>query len=434
MFTNYLKFDNNIRVKYTTYRERILMLEDKNVNNEAEKTLKKVKIHNIIYITGIFTVIILNILSWRSVDFSDWYVENIFPIWLATYARFTSLFSFSIGEIMLALAVIITLALIIMLLFNIISKRKYTNALKRFATFYAWLFLVVCYVMTLNCFILYHCSGFSDKYMVRNLEPEKLVASTSDDTAAIINLVENESEKTYTKKELATLRDYIVEKCNTLATQIERDEEGVAYYDGDILEAAKQAIAKMGEDYEQLSGFYVTPKYLKSSGFFSQQNIMGYYFPFSMEANINSMMYITNVAPTVCHELAHTKGFIYEEDANMIGFLACINSDDEFLQYCGYLSVLNYVNNEFYSSIDKDSTVYKKHVRISDQVADDNIFLTRETWQVVEKKAVVKTATVKKVSTTLMDTSLKLNGVEEGVLAYDGVVGLLLQYYDGELY
>jgi hypothetical protein len=73
-------------------------------------------------------------------------------------------------------------------------------------------------------------------------------------------------------------------------------------------------------------------------------------------------------------------------------------------------------------------------VRISDQVADDNIFLTRETWQVVEKKAVVKTATVKKVSTTLMDTSLKLNGVEEGVLAYDGVVGLLLQYYDGELY
>jgi hypothetical protein len=67
-------------------------------------------------------------------------------------------------------------------------------------------------------------------------------------------------------------------------------------------------------------------------------------------------------------------------------------------------------------------------------VADDNIFLTRETWEAVEKKAVVKTATVKKVSNTLMDTSLKLNGVEEGMLQYSGVVGLLLQYYDGELY
>ena len=170
------------------------------------------------------------------------------------------------------------------------------------------------------------------------------------------------------------------------------------------------------------------------SDFFSQQYIMGYYFPFSMEANINSMMYITNVAPTVCHELAHTKGFIYEDDANMIGYLACINSDDLFLQYCGYLSVLSYVNNDFLDSIGKNQSVYKSHVRISDGVADDNIFLTRETWQTVEKTAIVKTSTVKKVSDTLMDTTLKLNGVEEGMLQYNNVVGLLLIYYDGELY
>jgi hypothetical protein len=95
---------------------------------------------------------------------------------------------------------------------------------------------------------------------------------------------------------------------------------------------------------------------------------------------------------------------------------------------------LNYVNNDFYEAIGKNSSVYKNHVRISDRVADDNIFLTRENWQTVEKKAVVKTSTVKKVSNTLMDTSLKLNGVEEGVLQYNGVVELLLNYYDGELY
>ena len=145
-------------------------------------------------------------------------------------------------------------------------------------------------------------------------------------------------------------------------------------------------------------------------------------------------MHITNIAPTACHELAHTKGFIYEDDANMIGFLACINSDDTFLQYCGYLSVLNYVNNEFYDSINRNTSVYRSHVRISDTVADDNVFLTRESWQTVEKKAVIKTSTVKKVSNRLMETSLKLNGVEEGMLQYNGVVGLLLDYYDGELY
>lgn len=118
----------------------------------------------------------------------------------------------------------------------------------------------------------------------------------------------------------------------------------------------------------------------------------------------------------------------------MIGFLACINSDDPFLQYCGYLSVLNYVNNDFYDSIGGNMSTYKSHVRISDTVADDNIFLTREEWQTVEKKSVIKTSTVKTVSSTLMDTTLKLNGVEEGVQQYNNVVELLLKYYDGELY
>ena len=195
-----------------------------------------------------------------------------------------------------------------------------------------------------------------------------------------------------------------------------------------------EAMSKLGEQYDSLDGYYVTPKYLKMSGFFSQQNIMGYYFPFSMEANINSVMYITNFAPTICHELAHTKGFINEDDANFIAFLACAGSDNEFLQYCGYLSVLNYVNNDFYASIGKNRDIYQSHIQISRQVSDDNIFLTREKWQKVEEKAVIKTETVKKVSNTLMDTTLKLNGVEAGIKQYNDVVLLLLKHYDGELY
>jgi hypothetical protein len=406
------------------------------MNKGNDKTKKRVKFAKAVFSIGVFNVIILNILSWRSVKFSDWYVENIFPIWLNTYARLTSSIPFSVGEIMLVIAVALTFFLIVSLLLKLFTRGKYKNAVNRFARIYAWIFLVVAYVMTFNCFILYHGSAFSEKYFVNRDNSEMLVVSTADDAVAQVGITDDTSygSRTYTKQELTTLRDYIVNKCNSLASEIDYDDSGEAYYDGNLIEASRQAMIKLGEEYDQLSGFYVTPKYLKCSGFFSQQYIMGYYFPFSMEANINSVMYVTNIAPTVCHELAHTKGFIYENDANMIGFLACINSDDVFLQYCGYLSVLNYVNNDFYEAIGKNSSVYKNHVRISDRVADDNIFLTRENWQTVEKKAVVKTSTVKKVSNTLMDTSLKLNGVEEGVLQYNGVVELLLNYYDGELY
>ena len=392
-----------------------------------EKAARRKEISKIIYIIGMLGVIMLNYLAWRSREFCDWYIDHIFPVWLNTYARLTSALSISVGEIMLILAVGITAFGIGFFIYNLIRRGKYTTGLLKYGRTYAWIVLVVGYVMTLNCFILYHATGFAQKYMVK--ETGTMVVDMSD--TAVVE-VDTKGKSAYTKKNLATLRDYLVEQCNTLADQIDRDEQGTAVYSGDLIAESVHAMEAMGQQYDRLSGYYVTPKYLKCSEFFSQQYIMGYYFPFSMEANINSVMYITNVAPTVCHELAHTKGFIFENDANMIGYLACIQSDDTFLQYCGYLSVLNYVNNDFYKSVNKST--YKKHVRISDRVADDNVFLTREDWQAVEKKAVVKTSTVKKVSNNLLNTNLKLNGVDEGIQQYNEVVNLLLDYYDGILY
>lgn len=392
-----------------------------------EKAARRKKISKIIYVIGMLGVIMLNYLAWRSREFCDWYIDHIFPVWLNTYARLTSALSISVGEIMLILAVGITAFGIGFFIYNLIRRGKYTTGLLKYGRTYAWIVLVVGYVMTLNCFILYHATGFAQKYMVK--ETGTMVVDMSD--TAVVE-VDTKGKSAYTKKNLATLRDYLVEQCNTLADQIDRDEQETAVYSGDLIAESVHAMETMGQQYDRLSGYYVTPKYLKCSEFFSQQYIMGYYFPFSMEANINSVMYITNVAPTVCHELAHTKGFIFENDANMIGYLACIQSDDTFLQYCGYLSVLNYVNNDFYKSVNKST--YKKHVRISDRVADDNVFLTREDWQAVEKTAVVKTSTVKKVSNNFLNTNLKLNGVDEGIQQYNEVVNLLLDYYDGILY
>lgn len=391
---------------------------------------KKYHVGRWIYGIGVLGVLIVNVVAWLKVDFCDWYIVNIFPIWLNTYARLTSLVPFSVGEVMLVLAVLLTVFGVVLLIWNLLMHGKYKKALGRFWCTYAWIVLCVCYIMTGNCFIMYHASDFTDKYMYQN-ESGRMLANLN--SSAVTEVSQGE-EIVYTKNNLAVLRDYLVEKCNTLALEVERDRNGEAVYQENLIEESIDAMRNLGEEYDQLSGFYVSPKFLSASEFFSQQYIMGYYFPFSLEANINSMMHITNVAPTICHELAHTKGFIYEDDANFIGFLACVESDDKFLQYCGYLSVLNYVNNDFYESINKNKNEYKKHVRISDIVADDNIFLTKEDWEAVEKKAVVKTSTVKKVSNTLMETTLKLNGVEEGMQQYNEVVNLLLDYYNGVLY
>ena len=64
----------------------------------------------------------------------------------------------------------------------------------------------------------------------------------------------------------------------------------------------------------------------------------------------------------------------------------------------------------------------------------DRKFLTQEAWDAVEKKAVLRTETVKQAADTFLDTTLTLNGVQDGTISYSRVVKLLLKYYDGILY
>lgn len=373
-------------------------------------------------------IVLLNIMAWVSPVFCDWYVWYILPIWVNTYARVTSLFSFSVGEVMLGIGVVAT---IILVLIGVIygvgwtwfrhgvwysrSKEYGRKYLKR----YIWMFVVVSGIMTLNCFIPYHCSPLEEKYGGFHRQAEEN------------SMVNRLFSRQYTLKELGDLRDYIVIKCNELAVRMERDEAGDILLPENMETLLIEGMQRLGEDFWQLSGYYPRPKQLTLSGFFSQQMIKGYFFPFSLEANYNGLMEEINFPATICHEYAHLKGFMYEEEANMIGFLACIGSPDVTLQYSGYLSVLNYVNNEFYEAIGRNKAVYSSHVPISSLVSADNVFLKEETWEAVEKKAVLSTELVNKVSDSFTETMMALNGVEDGMRSYARVVELLLRYYDG---
>lgn len=377
-------------------------------------------------LAALILAIAVNILAWNSSTFCDFYVSNIFPVWLGTYGKWTSHFPFSVGEIMIVLAVTLLMVFVMLGLIAVIflwNKRmkqkqgkwtvkteyswlRFKKGYGRYSTFFACLLVAITWIMTLNCFILYHCSTFEEKYWQDIITKEE-----------------------YTIEELAMLRDFVVTRANQYAKMMERDENGLVVYDGNMEEEAILAMENLGEIYPQLAGFYTTPKKISASEFLSQQYMKGYYFPFSLEANYNDVMYIMSKPATMCHELAHTKGFIYEDEANLIGFLACLHSDDILFQYSGYLSVLNYIDNDFYESIDKNKQVYNSHVKISSQVKKDRVFLTEDAWTKVEKKAVISTETLKKASDTFTNTTLVLNGVEQGSASYREVVGLLLDYY-----
>ncbi len=362
--------------------------------------------------------VILNITAWNSKTFCDAYLHHIFPVWVNTYGRLSGLVDFSVGEIMIYTAAVLVCIYIIIGTVRLVLWIRHSDRMKklwrRMLNAGSWILVIVILVMTLNCYIIYHCSTFMQMYGVGNGH----AAYTQDEKS----------------DHIMVLRNYIVQKANGLSDEFQRDSKGYIIYSGDMGARAGTEMKLLGRTYSQLSGYYPEPKGLVTSDFFSQQYMMGYYFPFSMEANYNTTMYITNKPCTMCHELSHLKGFIYEDEANFIGYLACIDSDDPLFQYSGYLSILSYVDRDFYKSIGRDRAKYKTYPQISRQVKKDDIFLTSEAWSRVNSHAWINTKCVKTASDAAVNTSLKTNGVKNGIVSYSMVVQRLMDYYDGTLW
>lgn len=404
-----------------------------------------------IYLGFAGLAVLLNAAAWNSTVFSDWYIAHIFPIWVNVYGRLTGLFPFSVGEWLIAAGIVlVVLALAVgivwigvgavsMCRFAVCtdSSAKACSSLqtvswsvgksifpafrrftRRFYRFFVWTLLIVSLVMTLNCFILYHASTFSQRYF--------------------------EEEGEYTLTELIGVYNMVAERCNALAQRMDRDDSGMVLYGGsrgengellDMADMARLSMKRLGESYSQLNGYYPRPKALLSSDFMCQQYMQGYYFPFSMEANYNDVMHILNIPSSMCHELAHLRGYIYEDEANFIGYLACVQSDDAFFQYAGYLSVLTYLNNDLYKAYREEPEAFAEAASVlmpavvDEQVWTDNVFVVQEEWDRINAKALIDTEVVDKAADLFIDTNLKVNGVQDGKVSYSRVVRLLLQYY-----
>ena len=386
----------------------------------------------ILFISLVAAVVLLNITAWNSAAFCDWYIAHIFPIWVNTYGRLTGLFPFSVGEWLIVAGLVLVAAALLLLLpwvtvevLGVVRARRFRRFARGYYRFFAWTLLAVCLVMTLNCFILYHASTFSERYF------------GIDDGAGA-------SKGEYTLEELIQVYNMVAEQCLLLSEEIERDENGRALYTGsvgrngeklDMADKARQLVRALGGIYGQLDGYYPRPKALLFSDFMCQQYMCGYYFPFSMEANYNDVMYILNIPATMCHELAHLRGFIYEDEANFIAYLACVESDDIFFQYAGYLSVLTYLYNDLYRAYQADPEAYAraaeavKPVDVTKQVWEDSTFVTEEEWERINGKALIDTEIVDQAADVFIDTNLKVNGISDGSVSYSRVVRLLLRYY-----
>lgn len=327
-----------------------------------------------------------------STAFADWYTENTYPILLNTIGRFFSIFPFSAVEIGLYFLIIFFIIGLIKCIITVLKKKSIRSLLP---TLYIFLRIagILFFLFVINCGIHYNRTPFSQ---VSQLEVGE-----------------------YTLEQLKALCVSLTEEVNYWSAQVERDADGAAIIDCDISAKSTLAMSSLGEKYDVLSGFYANPKPVWNSFMLSYQHITGIYSPFTIEANYNSDMTAYNIPFTVCHELSHLKGFMREDEANYIAYLACIESDEAIFNYSGNLLAWIYSTNELYAADYEAFTDIRADL---DQAVNADLSANTAFWNNYEGK-------ISELSETANDLYLKSNNQAEGIKSYNHMVSLLIANY-----
>lgn len=230
------------------------------------------------------------------------------------------------------------------------------------------------------------------------------------------------------KEELAGLCRWLAERAGEVRRQItEVDEEGVMRlsFDSfkDMTKEAKKTYKALGAEYEEFDYPCWNSKPVMFSHFMSYTQIVGVYCVFTMETNINVDVPDYSIPSTVMHELSHSFGFMREDEANFISFLACMKSESLDFQYSGYMHALINAGNKL---AETDINMYYEISRTYDPGVRRDLNANSEYWDQFEDTV------IEEVSNVVNDTYLKVNNQTDGVKSYGRMVDLLLAWYRSE--
>ncbi len=149
-----------------------------------------------------------------------------------------------------------------------------------------------------------------------------------------------------TEEQLKSLTLYYLERAKSSREEVHEDEQGVFTIkelnalQSEILLNQKKAL----RDQPHISPTGINN--FKPSLFGKIMNytgILGYYNPFTSEAQYNAHLPSTNLPFTLAHESAHQLGYAREQEANFIAFLIGQDSNNPELRYSTNYTVLKHL-------------------------------------------------------------------------------------------
>jgi hypothetical protein len=146
---------------------------------------------------------------------------------------------------------------------------------------------------------------------------------------------------------------------------------------------------------------------------------LGYYNPFTGEAQVNTTVPKFTQPFTTCHEVAHQLGYAKEMEANFVGYLAASASKDTLFQYSVYTDLFTYANRTLYFADSAASLAYRK--KLSSDVIKD--FKERRQFNLAHQSF------AEPIVRYFYDKFLQSNEQPMGILSYDEVTAFIIAYY-----
>ncbi len=339
------------------------------------------------------------------------FARGLFKIISVPLGFITGLFPFSIAELLLILFPVCIVVLIVRFCYQMLKGNR-KEILKRWVVNTGVFVSILVFLFTTLCGTNYYRFEFEQ-------------------------FCEFEIEE-YSKEELYSLCEYLAEKVNESKRELmeTEGEEGIRTDKNkvviledfsEVAEDAKKAYQKLEKNYPVFKYSTGAPKPVFLSEYMSYTGIVGIYFPFTVEANVNTDVAGYNRPADMCHELAHLHGFMRENEANFISYLVCTNSDKAYFRYSGYMLGYIYATNALY---DEDIEKYMQISSILSEEVRADLDFEHEYWKELESKDSYQT--IEAVSDKVNDTYLKANGQTDGVKSYGKMVDLLIAQYLAE--
>ena len=339
---------------------------------------------------------VLNVIFVFNPGFADWFNQNISSHVRNALAVATGWIPFSLAEFFVLGSVFIAVLAVILTL-KLIAKRK-TRFIKAVIGILS-VFGLVYTVFVFSTVAGYRGTGLDSKL---GLEKREVSVRELSDTASLVADELNEIYDEYGDmgflRGVGTVRPFSHSEC---------------------VEKLRSSYFSLRKQYPFISDVEAPVKILVSSELMTYTHISGVYTFLTGEANLNTNYpNFVNVF-TTAHEMAHQRGVEKEDEANFTAFLVCINSDDPYIRYCGYLNMFEYLGDAIYGiSKAEYGKVYSK---LNEGARADLMSYSRFFERYRNSKAA-------QVTDAVNDAYLRSQGTE-GTASYGLVVDLCVAYY-----